>query len=225
MDLLIVAATPFEIQPFTDHLSTHFEQVSAYHFQKKEVDIHLLITGAGMVNTAFSLGHVLAKKRFHLVINAGIAGAFNRTLQIGDVVQVVSEQFGDLGVEEKDGRFTDLFELGLLEKDQPPYDKGRLLNSGTANFGFLPICKGLTINKVHGSESSIKAIREKYEVDVESMEGAAFFYACLQSEVPFLQIRSISNYVEPRNREGWDLPTSITNLNKVLVEIMELLQS
>ena len=225
MHLLIVAATPFEIQPIQDYLAAHFEQVAEYHFQKNEVEIQILITGVGMVSTAFSLGHVLAKNKFHLVINAGIAGAFNRSLQIGDVVQVVSEQFGDLGVEEKDGSFTDLFDMGLLGNEQPPFKNGLLLNIGSENFSFLPTSKGLTVNKVHGSEASIKAVLEKYDVDVESMEGAAFFYACLLAEVPFLQIRSISNYVEPRNREGWDLPKAITNLNEVLVEIVQVLQS
>jgi len=57
-------------------------------------------------------------------------------------------------------------------------------------------------------------------VQVESMEGAAFFYACLMAEVPFLEIRSISNFVEPRNRDAWDLPLAIGNLNQVLAEIL-----
>ncbi|MEZ4954595.1 MAG: futalosine hydrolase [Saprospiraceae bacterium] len=225
MHLLITAATPFEIQPLQTYLETEFEKISEFYFTKNEVEIQLLITGVGMTYTAFSLGHVLAKNKYHLAINAGIAGAFNRSLRIGDVVQVVSEQFGDLGVEEKDGRFTDLFEMGLLPNDHPPFSNGRLLNEGTDQFSFLPACHGLTVNKVHGAATTIDAIQEKYGADVETMEGAAFFLACLIAEVPFLQIRSISNYVEPRNREGWDLPKAITNLNKVLIEIVEVLGS
>ena len=55
------------------------------------------------------------------------------------------------------------------------------------------------------------------------MEGAAFFLACLLSEVPFLEIRSISNFVEPRNREAWDLPLAIDNLNVALIELIKTL--
>ena len=53
------------------------------------------------------------------------------------------------------------------------------------------------------------------------MEGAAFFYACLLAKIPFLEIRSISNYVEARNRETWNLPLAINNLNQILIEILE----
>jgi futalosine hydrolase len=48
------------------------------------------------------------------------------------------------------------------------------------------------------------------------MEGAAFFYACLLAEVSFVEVRSISNYVEKRNRDNWKMTEAITNLNAVL---------
>ncbi len=224
MHLLIVAATPFEIQPFLNHLESTFEKVSDFHFKKNELEIQVLITGVGMTFTAFCLGHVLANNQFDLAINAGIAGAFDRSLKIGDVVQVISEQFGDMGVEENDGRFTDLFEMGLFEKDRLPFENGKLLNHITEDFEFLPKCNGLTVNKVHGEKSSIAAIQDKYDVDLETMEGAAFFLSCKFSEVPFLAIRSISNYVEPRNRDNWDLPSAINNLNEVLIEILNVFE-
>ena len=34
------------------------------------------------------------------------------------------------------------------------------------------------------------------------MEGAAFMYVCLMHQVPFAQIRAVSNVVERRNRAG-----------------------
>ncbi|HFA48298.1 MAG TPA: futalosine hydrolase [Bacteroidetes bacterium] len=225
MHLLIVSATPFEIQPLTNHLKSSFEKISDSHFKKNKLEIRLLITGVGMAHTAFSLGHVLAKNQFNLAINAGIAGAFDRSLNIGDVVQVVTEQFGDLGVEEKDGSFTDVFEMELFDKNQPPFEDGLLRNEGAAGFGFLPKCKGLTVNKVHGTNASANAASKKYGADIESMEGAAFFLACKLSEVPFLQVRSISNYVEARNRELWDLPKAIKNLNNILIEIINVFAS
>lgn len=206
-------------------MGEHFEKKSDFHFTVNDLDVHFLITGVGMTATAFSLGYILANNKYHLVINAGIAGAFNRELKIGDVVQIDSEQFGDLGVEERDGQFTDAFDLGLIEKNQLPFQNGVMKNEGSAQFNFLPIHKGLTINKVHGTQTSIEAIQNKYDADVESMEGAAFFYACLMADVPFLQIRSISNYVEPRNRDNWDLPLAIGNLNKILKEVVEVLGS
>ena len=55
------------------------------------------------------------------------------------------------------------------------------------------------------------------------MEGAAFFYVCLQEKIPFLQIRSISNYVEKRNKSNWNIPLAIDNLNVVLLDIINSL--
>jgi len=100
-------------------------------------------------------------------------------------------------VEEADGSFTDLHKMGLINPDDAPFEKGILKNKNGNGFSFLPQATGITINKVHGHAPSIAAFEKQYQVDVETMEGAAVFLACLQTEVNFLAIRSISNYVEP----------------------------
>ena len=46
---------------------------------------------------AYGMAKILANKEVHLAVNAGIAGAINRELNIGEVVQVSSERFADLG--------------------------------------------------------------------------------------------------------------------------------
>lgn len=173
-----------------------------------------------MALTAFNLGGLFTKHRFDLAINAGIAGAYPASgFAKGDVVNVTTERFADLGVEEADGSFTDVHELGLVDANASPFSNGTLLNPATGH-DFLPKAKGLTVNKVHGYQPSIDAILRKYPADVESMEGAAFFLACLMAGQPFLQIRSISNYVETRNREAWEIPKAISALNSVLVEVV-----
>ncbi len=207
MKILVVSATEFEVLPLLS--------------QKERLDFDVLVTGVGQMATAFHTGIALQQKKYDLVINAGICGSFRRDWELGRVVHVVSEQFGDLGIEEADGSFKDMFEMGFLESDIFPFQKACLLNDNAANFDFLAKANGLTINKVHGFEPSIEAVQKKYNCDVESMEGAGFFYACLQQKVAFLEIRSISNYVEKRNRENWKIGMAIDNLNKVLVEIIE----
>lgn len=214
MHILLVAATPFEIAPTIAWLETHFQQSSEGVFEKENLQVQILVTGVGMTATAFQLGHYLAQHRPDWILNAGIAGAFDPSLNLGDVVQIVSERFGDLGVEEADGRFTDMAELGFMPQTMFPNPQSPIPN--------LRSCAGLTVNKVHGAASSIEKIQEKYpEAQVESMEGVAFFYACLAAGVPFIEIRSISNRVEPRNRDAWDLPLAIRELNEVLVGILE----
>jgi futalosine hydrolase len=223
MNVLIVSATPFEIAPLENYLREHANAISEGSFKIENTNLRLFVTGVGIPLTSFSLGNLLASQVFDLVVNAGVAGAFNRNLKIGDVVNVVSERFADLGVEEADGSYTDVHELGLIDANQAPFQSGELRNPSSSEFPFLPACKGLTVNKVHGCQASIDAISRKYQADVESMEGAAVFLVCLLAGVPFLEIRAISNYVEPRNRAGWNLPLAIENLNKVLLELLAIL--
>jgi futalosine hydrolase len=218
--ITIVSATPFEIAPLKSFLDEEFELYNGHIYQQEPLNVELLITGVGMVQTAYSLGKYLCLKQPGLLIQAGIAGALNTELAIGDVVQVSSEEFADLGVEEADGSFTDVHELDLISPDQPPFRAGKLLNPGAGEFDFLPSVKGITVNKVHGSDPSIEKLKKRSDADVESMEGAAFFYACLREKRPFLQLRSISNYVEARKRENWNVPLAIENLNQVLKEMI-----
>lgn len=216
MHILLVAATPFEIAPTIAYLENAFQQKAEGVFVKEKLVVQILITGVGSPVTAFQLGAFLAVNRPDWAINAGIAGAFDAALEIGQLVQVVSERFGDLGVEEADGGFSDLAELGFAQT-------GLMINDFPALPG-LPVCKGLTVNKVHGTETSIQKILQKYpDVQVESMEGAAFFHACLSAGIPFVEIRSISNRVESRNREAWDIPLAIKNLNAELQNMLESL--
>lgn len=222
MKILLVSATSFEIAPFQQYLSAHFASTQVGRYWKGELEIVVLITGIGLSQTSFALGKVFALEKFDLAVQVGVAGAFDKNLALGTVVHVVSERFGDVGVEEADGRFTDMHELSLIPPQQAPFSDGILVNQSASNFSFLPKVKGLSVNKVHGFEPSISSIRAKYEVEVESMEGAAFFYACLMEEVAFLEIRAISNRVEARNRANWKLGLAIEELNKVLVEMLDI---
>lgn len=222
MQILLVAATPFEIAPALTWLESNFSPGKEGVFEKNDLIVAPLITGPGPIATCWRLARAIAPGRPAFALNAGIAGAFDRDLDIGDVVNVTSERFGDLGAEEADGNFSDLFDLGLANADSPPFQKGKLHNPSAGQATFLPEVQGLTVSKVHGWKPSIETIRKKYpDARVESMEGAAFFYACLLTGIPFLEIRSISNYVEPRNREGWNLPLAIENLNKILTEMLD----
>lgn len=221
MNLLLVAATPAEIAPLEAHLQQTGKAVDAATFERGALRVTLLLTGVGLTATAFSLGRVLALRSFDLVINAGICGALDPSLAIGEVVHVTSETFGDLGVEEADGSFTDAFALWPDTANLPPFRHGVLHNDAGAAYDFLPRVAGVSVNKAHGSAASIAALRARAHAQVESMEGAAVFYACLLSGVPFLEIRAVSNYVVPRNRDQWNIPLAVAQLNQTLLELLE----
>lgn len=221
MKILITAATAYEIAALQEHLHKNYVAAGPHRYQRGEVQIALLITGVGLPMAAYAMGRVIGAEEWNLAVNAGIGGSFSDKFSPGDVVQIVSERFADLGVQEADGAFTDLHELGLIEAGQAPFEEdGRMLNRGASGFNFLPQAHGISVNRVHGYAPDIAAVRKKYpDADVESMEGAAFFYACVLEEVPFLQIRAISNRVEPRDRASWKVEEALQALNQTLIEM------
>ncbi|MEL6831573.1 MAG: futalosine hydrolase [Bacteroidota bacterium] len=222
MKILLVAATTFEIAPLIEALKENERQ--PYHYSLGGLSIEILITGVGLPLTAFSLGHRLANRRYDWLVQAGVGGALDRSLALGSVVQVVSDCFADLGVEEADGAFTSMHEMGLIPGDEFPFREGRLWLSEDSTPDFLPSVHGVSVSTVHGEEDSIKRFAGKYPfAQVESMEGAAFSYAALQHGIPAMQLRSISNYVERRERANWKLEEAIASLNKTLLDILQTL--
>jgi futalosine hydrolase len=180
-------------------------------------DLELLITGVGMVATAFSLGNHLAIHKYDLAINLGIAGSFDRNIALGEVVEVVEDSLSELGAEDGED-FLTIESMGFGESKF----KSTVALSDYGNFN-LKKCTAITVNTVHGHEPSIKKLTSRIQPQLESMEGAAFFYACKQAGVPCLQIRAVSNYVEKRNRDAWQIGLAIKNLNSFADELLKRL--
>ena len=167
----------------------------------------ILISGVGIANTTYGLTKYLCANFYDLVINMGVGGCFNPIVKIGDVVEVVEDCFSEIGIENgvKFEEFSD-FEITNTFKVK-----------GKTN---LQKVKGITVNTVHGNEASIVKIVDRLNPDVESMEGAAIFKVCKEFAVPCMQIRAISNKVEKRNRENWNMPLAIQNLNTTVQQII-----
>jgi futalosine hydrolase len=165
-----------------------------------------------MTATAFHLGRKLNRK-YDLAIDAGVAGSFGRNIPLGSVVNVVSDCFSELGAEDGN-RFLTAEEAGFgaswIRNIQP--ENRKLKNE----LSTIRKVKGITVNTVHGNSSGIRKVFKKFGPDIETMEGAAFFLACTHEKIPCIQIRSVSNYVERRNRKNWKIDLAIKNLNLFL---------
>ena len=167
----------------------------------------ILITGVGMMNTTLNLANKLSDTIYDLVINMGIAGSFNSEIKIGDVVEVVEDIFSEIGFEDGD-IFSEFANFEI---------KNTFVIEGRTN---LKKVKGITVNTVHGNQNSIDEIVSRVNPDIESMEGASVFMVCNNFNVPCIQIRSISNKVEKRNTENWNLTLAIENLNSTVKQII-----
>lgn len=218
MKILLVAATAGEIAAASQTIQ---ERVDA-GLPAPEV----LITGVGMLAATFSLTRRLCMERYDLVVGAGVAGAFDTSLSLGECVLVHEEQLGDLGAEDHD-QFLDLFTLGLEQPNAGPFSNGRLLAPPVilpTGINRLRRVKGLTVQHVSGNAKTIASRKTRYGAQIESMEGAALHYVCLQMGVPFVHIRAISNYVTPRDRDAWEMGAALAALNGQLNELLRRLR-
>ncbi|MBC8173369.1 MAG: futalosine hydrolase [Chitinophagales bacterium] len=224
MQICIVAATQAEIAPLSHFLGVWVAKmlsgIRSVTYRNLELD--LLITGPGIHNTSYHLGRQFAVTKYDMVMNCGICGAFDNTLKIGEPVHIISEEFGDFGADD-DNQFRTAFEIGLIEYNTAPFKNGKLMNAVFPDVEHIKAVKGLTVNTVHGNEKKIKRSKMKFDADVESMEGAAFFFACLTESLPFLSIRAVSNYIEKRNKNNWNIPLAIENANTALISILDKL--
>ncbi len=226
MKILLTAATSFELAPSIQHLESQFQKKSFSVFEKDNHEIHILITGVGPIFTAHGLAKFFNIHQIDLAIHVGIAGAYDQGYPLGMVVQVIEEQFGDLGVENQDQSFSDIFDLRLHSPDFYPFKAGRLLVPEDQTYHTnLPQAKGLTVSQIPGTRDSINRLKKKYDADIESMEGASFFYACLTENIDFISLRAISNHVVPRNREEWNIPLAIDSVNKEVIRLISKFSS
>ncbi len=222
--VLIVSATLTECQGLLKSNFIHVDGESFYADAFADFKADLLITGVGSIATTFYLTKMLSTSNYRFLLNIGLAGSFTKTISLGMVVSVGCDQFADLGAEDHED-FIDIFDLGLLNPSERPFVNRKLIPIVSNNIPInkIKVVEAITVNKVHGNQSSIDKIRAKYPVDIESMEGAAFFYVANMFQVPSLQVRAISNYVEPRNRESWNIVLALKNLSNEVNALMSSL--
>ncbi len=216
--ILLVSATRLEIQAIIDNNTLEIsDDLISTSINNQSIEI--LITGVGIHAMTYSLTRLLSSKSYKFIILAGISGSFSELIPIGSMVNVMSESFSDLGINSDNG-FQTLFDLDLANPNKWPYANGIMENYTLINNKIvenIKIVKGSTIQSIQAIKENNTAIN----LDVESMEGAAFFYCCMMEKLPFIQIRSISNYVGERDKSRWNIPLAVDNLNNTIVDILK----
>ena len=200
MNILVVAATSREL------IGNQIDDLRLNFKSQKSIDV--LITGIGIPNMTLSLTNYLARNDVDFLINIGICGSFSRKIPVGSVVEVVQDEFSEIGYEEGNlfTKFNEEYNI------QTCFKSNKTTNLISAN--------AITVNTVHGNEQSIKRVCDRINPDVESMEGAAFMMVSNYYNKPCLQLRGVSNFIEKRNRDAWNINLAVENSNKELYDII-----
>ena len=217
MNCLLVSSTAAEIGLFLEYYRNSQKR---WHV---DIDIDVLITGIGLTAATYHITRQLYLKRPDMVIQAGISGSYNEKLFPGSVVAVRQDRVADEGVFENK-QWKTLEEL-KLRKTAQPFSSGWLLNpySATLKRSRLKPVRAISVNQVSTDKKMIALYRQKFNPGIESMEGAALHYTCISENIPFIQVRAISNFAGERNKKKWSTSLAIESLNRELARLFDSL--
>ena len=218
MRVIITAATNGEWMP-------SFQKINpAYAGTNKRFSVGFHESGIGLLASSVSLMKMFVQETPSLIIQVGIAGCFDKKVPLGKVFAVKDDFAGDIGVMENKV-WKDLFDLKLDKPNDAPYEKKSLPNPWLSQYNLLklPTKKGVTINTISTDKNKINLYSGRYKATLESMEGAALHYMGRDLNIPFIQIRAVSNYVGERNKAKWNMQEAIYNLNETLLQYLDAL--
>jgi len=227
-DLLLISATRLEAEPL--HAAAAWEELdspwgelhSGQLYSQSALLAHL---GVGKVNTAAGLALLIARYAPAAVIQFGIGGAYlGSGLSVGTVAIAAREIHLDTGLQDADG-WHGMNELGfpLVNKGQPLYNlipTDQQLSHALVDATGLPLVTFGTSETVTGDFKLAKALLERFDVAVESMEGAAAAQACFALGVPFAELRGISNIVGERDQRAWNIPAACAAACQALMQFI-----
>lgn len=184
MKNLIIAATELEMKAIQD-----------CDFGNSVIRV---VTGMGSTNTAVAVLSAAAAHRIGRIVQLGVAGSYDRTLSVGRAVVVASDFQGDVGAWRAESGFqpfTSASPTIVCSHIQPHWS--------------IPSVHGMSVNCA--CMPGLSTIASQRGAQIESMEGAAFFQAATALNIPFLQLRTISNYVDDPRHE-WQLEEAVAKL-------------
>lgn len=207
MKMLIVAAT--------------IQELASVQKLNQQKEIRYFVHGVGMMNAMYHLQNILNREVFDLIIQCGIAGTYSPFINIGETILVTSDTF-ECGAQNIDGSILSLSDIHLHNADISFCESESIPSNFAINFSCNHSkVKALTVAVSSGNKDTIQHRISKYNADIESMEGAALHYICNAKKIPFMQVRTISNKVEVRNKNNWKIESALHNNAISICEIID----
>ena len=213
--ILVTAATTFEMDAFVQ--------------AGPKMPVQHLVCGIGPVEAALHLSIFLSQCQVlpRAVINIGVAGAYlgaKQAVGLLDICLATSEELGDMC----SCRANQLVPLTIkgcalptsfnLDETLRLHVEKQLLAAGISctNGRFI------TVNCVSGDKARGNMILQRYpDALCENMEGAALARVCAHFQLPFVEIRCISNMVDDPDKQQWHLQEACTRCGQAAVTLFQ----
>jgi futalosine hydrolase len=217
VDVLVIGATEMELAGVIAGLKRPEPLVTAWTNgtagSVAGCRVAVLALGLGKANAAAGLAVAIVECRPLAVLQVGVGGAYvGSFLSVGMAMLADEDRHLDLGLRRDEG-WADLdaigFPLSPARADRPalgaavPTDPA--LTATVADATGLPRGRFATLDAVTHDVHLGARLQARFDVSVESMEGAAAAQTADRLRVPFTELRAISNVVGERDRAHWDL--------------------
>ncbi|QJQ05777.1 purine phosphorylase [Undibacterium piscinae] len=176
--------------------------------------VNCIVSGVGLTATAVATLRAIQQDRPDVLILAGVAGMYpHAPFKIGDVLLVESEVEGDLGFFTPEG-FVHMAHLPLDMEFERRH---------TLHCPHLPADAPFPLARSASLNAAMAPFIDSSELDIENMEGAAFFHVCQQENQRFLELRAVSNLVKIGD-DQWDMQGSVRAMTDGLHQLIGLLR-
>lgn len=234
--ILIIAAMPMETL-LLENAMLQSARIKTGGFEYVEgalgnLRIVVCAGGVGKINAASATAAMIERHRPLLVINTGCAGAYiGSGLSIGDLVVASDEVLADEGIVVEEG-WKDLRYMSL-----PTLDMGGRLCFNTIPLSkhasekamqladyygvFLMRGRFATVSTCSGTRQRGEELSRHWNTISENMEGAAVAQVCQRYGLDCLEIRGISNLVEERDMEKWEIRRAVEVAQRFILKYIE----
>ncbi len=208
-------------------------------YRGKLVNWEVLVgfSGLGKINAAATVAAILTRFSVSRLWMWGSAGAFpQRQLELNDLALASEEILGDEGVATLSS-WKSLGAIGIplaktsdgpifnrIPVDQGELERARLLLSGWRSSSCSPqihVGPFVTVSGVSGSLARARLLGDRFGALCENMEGGAAAQVCLRHQVPFLEIRGLSNWAGDRNKRRWNLAKALDTCQRAILYLLE----
>lgn len=234
--ILIIAAMPLETLLLENALAqpVRFKTNGFEYIEGMLGNLHITVCagGIGKINAAAATAVMIERNRPQLVINTGCAGAYiGSGLSIGDLAVASDEVLADEGVVVEEGwrdlRYMSLPTLNLsgqtcfntIPLSKHASEKAMQL----ADYYGVLLMRGrfATVSTCSGTRQRGMELARHWNVIAENMEGAAVAQVCLRYGLDCLEIRGISNLVEERDLEKWEIRRAVEVAQRFILKFIE----
>jgi len=184
-------------------------------FWKPRAGVDTLVTGVGPVEASCALTAELCRRPYRLVINAGLAGAFDGAARIGDGV-VVADDTMEVALESGAPLSLPRGERTVERASSDSELVARLRERG------FPVVRGVTVARVTSSALTAARLSAQLGAQVESMEGFAALRAANRLGISAIEVRGISNRCGERERSGWNFDAGMAGLRGIARALFEV---